>query len=228
MVIRFNDFIKKAGQITGCGTQMELAKILEVNRSAITQAKNRDAVPERWLLTLARKYSLTPDWFESGNITPYSGAPTLERARMHEPEPDYNPEVIQIPKVDAILCAGGGSFEVGGSVSEYLTLPRGLVGFGRTDQLLFMDVAGDSMEPGICNGDTVLIDQSFDKAIAGAIMAVGHEESIFIKRIGLSDDGAIVLSSDNPAYSPIYLYGDDFESFRIIGKLVWLCRDLHR
>lgn len=228
MVIRFNDFIKKAGQITGCGTQMELAKILEVNRSAITQAKNRDAVPERWLLTLARKYALAPDWFESGVITPYSAAIKLERARILQPEPDYNPDVIQVPKVSAVLCAGGGSFEVEGAIVDHIALPQVLAsGFGRTDKLVFMDVIGDSMEPGICSGDSVLIDQSVTSPTPGTVMAVGHEESIYIKRIGLSADGGIILASDNSNYSPIHLYGDDLDSFRVIGKLVWLCRDLH-
>ena len=227
MVIRFNDFMKKAGQITGCGTQMELAKILEVNRSAITQAKNRDAVPERWLLTLARKYALAPDWFESGVITPYSAARKLERARILEPEPDYNPDVIQIPKVSAVLCAGGGSFEVEGAIIDHIALPQNLASsFGRADRLVFMDVMGDSMEPGICSGDTVLIDQSATSPVPGAVMAVGHEDSIYIKRIGQSADGGIILASDNANYSPIHLYGDDLESFRVIGKLVWLFRDL--
>lgn len=228
MVIRFNEFMKKAGQITGCGTQMELAKILEVNRSAITQAKNRDAVPERWLLTLARKYALTPDWYESGVITPYSAAARMERARILDPEPDYNPEVIQIPKVSAVLCAGGGSFEVEGAVVDHIALPQSLAGsFGRADSLVFMDVIGDSMEPGICGGDTVLIDQSVTAPSPGLVMAVGHEDSIYIKRIGLSADGGVILASDNPSYGPIHLYGDDLDSFRVIGKLVWLCRDLH-
>lgn len=228
MVIRFNEFMKKAGQITGCGTQMELARILEVNRSAITQAKNRDAVPERWLLTIARKYTLAPDWFESGVTTPYSAAVRLERANFQEPEPDYNPDVIQIPKVSAVLCAGGGSFDVEGAIVDHIALPQVLArGFGQVNKLVFMDVTGDSMEPGICSGDTVLIDQSVIAPMPGTIMAVGHADNIYIKRIGVSADGGIVLASDNPNYSPIHLYGDDLDSFRVIGKLVWLCRDLH-
>lgn len=228
MIIRFNEFIPKAGQITGCNTQMELAKILEVNRSAITQAKNRDAVPERWLLTLARKYSLPPDWFETGVTTPYTALPRAEIARIYEPEPDYNPEVVNIPKVSAVLCAGGGSFEVESAVVDHIPLPLNMArSFGHSDKLVFMDVSGDSMEPYIHGGDVVLIDQSVSIPVTNTVMAVGHEDSIYIKRIQMNKDGSLSLVSDNPAYTPINLMGDDLQTFRVIGKLVWLCRDLH-
>lgn len=228
MIIHFNEFISKAGQITGCNTQMELAKILEVNRSAITQAKNRDAVPERWLLTLARKYTLPPDWFETGVTTPYTALPRAEIARIFEPEPDYNPEIINIPKVSAVLCAGGGSFEVDSAIVENIPLPLNIVrSFGHADKLVFMDVAGNSMEPYIHNGDVVLIDQAVTTPIANTVMAVGHEDGIYIKRIQINKDGSMSLVSDNPAYTPIDLFGDDLESFRVIGKLVWLYRNLH-
>lgn len=228
MIIHFNEFITKAGQITGCGTQMELAKILEVNRSAITQAKNRDAVPERWLLTLARKYTLPPDWFETGVTTPYTALPHANVARIVEPEPDYNPDVISIPKVSAVLCAGGGSFEVDGAIVDHIPLPLNIAkSFGHSENLVFMDVIGDSMEPFIHSGDVVLIDQASQTPVDGTIMAVGHEDSIYIKRVEKLRNGGISLVSDNPAYSPINLVGDDLESFRVIGKLVWLYRTLH-
>lgn len=228
MLIHFNEFISKTSQITGCNTQMELAKILEVNRSAITQAKNRDAVPERWLLTIARKYSLPPDWFESGVTRPYITLPKAERARILEPEPDYNPEIVSIPKVSAVLCAGGGSFEVDSAIVDHIPLPRNIVRFlGHTDKLVFMDISGDSMEPYIHSGDIVLIDQAVTALVPNSIMAVGYEDSIYIKRIQVHKNGSLSLISDNPAYTPINLTGDELESFRAIGKLVWLCRNLH-
>ncbi len=232
MRIHFEEFIQKAKKITGCATQMELAKILEVNRSAITQAKNRDSVPEKWLFVIAKKFALIPNWFDDNSggkkgIKQYRGA-NGQIKRIAAPEPDYNPEIIQIPKVSAVLCAGGGSFEVDTTVIDNVPLPYAMArSFGATKDLVFMDVSGDSMEPGICNGDTVLIDQSSKTAMAGAVMAVGHEETIYLKRLGLHNDGSLSLISDNPAYSPIHLFGDDLNSFRIIGKLVWLCRDLH-
>lgn len=231
MRIYFNEFMERAKKVSGCSTQMELAKLLDVNRSAITQAKNRDSVPEKWLLILARKFCLRPDWFENSDTAPRISEYTDmsgQVKRIVAPEPDYNPEIIEIPKVSAVLCAGAGSFEVDATIIDNIALPYHLArSFGSPDNLVFMDVSGDSMEPGICNGDTVLIDQSVQKASPGSIMAVGHEDTIYIKRLNLISDGGISLVSDNTAYSPINLYGDDLNSFRVIGKLVWLCRQLH-
>jgi phage repressor protein C with HTH and peptisase S24 domain len=89
-----------------------------------------------------------------------------------------------------------------------------------------MEVSGDSMEPGIRGGDSVLIDQSVLEASQASIMAVGHAEHIYIKRLVRHQDGAVTLLSDNPAHAPIHLAGDELDSFRIIGRLVWLYRRL--
>jgi phage repressor protein C with HTH and peptisase S24 domain len=55
-------------------------------------------------------------------------------------------------------------------------------------------------------------------------MAVGFEESIFIKRLE-RQPGGVVLLSDNRNYAPLKIAGDELGSLRIIGKVVWLCRD---
>ncbi|MBG3875510.1 bacteriophage CI repressor, partial [Desulfovibrio oxamicus] len=57
-------------QGTDITTQQALARVLGVNRSAITQAKNRDAIPQKWILRLSRVYALSPDWLEYGRGTP--------------------------------------------------------------------------------------------------------------------------------------------------------------
>jgi phage repressor protein C with HTH and peptisase S24 domain len=36
----------------------------------------------------------------------------------------------------------------------------------------------------------------------------------------------LVLLSDNKDYSPIYLQGGEIDSVRIIGKVIWICREL--
>jgi SOS-response transcriptional repressor LexA len=211
MRIPFTEFMNKACRITGCRTQMELAGILGINRSAVTQAKKRDAVPEKWLLVLARRFALAPDWFENGR---------------HE-KPDSDPGLVRIPKVSAVLCAGAGSLEVEAAILGHIALPFSLTrSFGSPGHLVFMDIAGDSMEPGLRSGDTVLIDQSVRTVIPGSIMAVGHEENIYVKRLEMHPNGSVTLLSDNPAYHPIRLAGDELCSFRILGKLVRLFRKL--
>ena len=223
MRIFFNEFMQKAARVTGCPTQMGLADLLEVSRSAVTQAKNRDMVPEKWLLVLARKFALPPDWFERD----YSFTSRSRGQADEDRRTETDQELIMIPKVSAILCAGGGSLETEAEVVEYIPLPlRQARIFGTPSHLIFMDVAGDSMEPGIRHGDTLLIDQSVREAAPSFIMAVGHEENIYIKRLKKDRDGGLTLVSDNPLYRPVRLAGDELDSFRVIGKAVRLFRDL--
>ena len=49
-------------------------------------------------------------------------------------------------------------------------------------------------------------------------------QSLSIKEI--EHPGKLVLRSDNKDYEPVYLNRNDMDSFRIIGKIVWISRDV--
>ena len=87
-----------------------------------------------------------------------------------------------------------------------------------------MEVFGHSMEPVIKEGDTVLIDQSQTQILAGAIYAVGVEDTILVKRLEKHPD-KLVLCSDNKDFPPIFLAVDECEKVRILGKIIWSCRE---
>jgi phage repressor protein C with HTH and peptisase S24 domain len=80
------------------------------------------------------------------------------------------------------------------------------------------------MEPVIKEGDTVLIDQSQKNILAGAIYAVGVEDTILVKRVE-KHPNKLVLCSDNKEYAPIFLEKEEADKIRIIGKVIWSCRE---
>ncbi|WMW65926.1 S24 family peptidase [Nitratidesulfovibrio liaohensis] len=251
----FDTFFARVMQSTDITTQQALARVLGVNRSAITQAKNRDAIPQKWILRLSRVYGLAPDWLEYGRGTPrpaplaqtFAAAPhgtehaavqarpvgvapgraaALRPAMPAMPLADLPPAVHMVPKVRARLSAGGGSFEVqampvGGQPFAHAWLARK----GTPSAMVLMDVVGDSMEPEIRDGDTVLVDRATEDLRYGQVYAVGLEDAVLVKRVMRTPDG-LALVSDNPAYSPIRVRGDELEQFRVIGRVVWLCREL--
>ena len=49
-------------------------------------------------------------------------------------------------------------------------------------------------------------------------------QSLSIKEI--EHPGKLVLRSDNKDYEPVYLNRNDMDSFRIIGKVGWISRDV--
>lgn len=236
MAIGFNEFFQRLRRETAIASQMDMARALGVNRSAVTQAKNRNAVPSKWVLALSRHYSLSPDWLEFGtgaarfvaNDTP-DAASLLRRAKELQSEADGEDKtsgpVLMVPKVQARLCAGAGSMELEAvPVSEHPFPVSWLSRMGTPSAMVFMDVIGDSMEPDIKDGDMVLVDQSVTALTPKTVMAVGYEDAIYIKRLEKHPQG-LALLSDNQEYAPLTIRGDELNSFRVIGKVVWLCRD---
>ncbi len=212
---QFDAFFQRLSEKAGVTTQAALAEALGVHRSAVTQAKNKGAVPQGWALKLARRFHLEPGWLETGQ-----GAARIARGRSEEC--DY----YSVPKVRARLCAGGGSFETDGQVEGYYSFRRDfLARKGRPESMALMDVVGNSMEPEIKHGDMALIDQAQTAVLAHAIYAVGVDDTVMVKRVE-KQPGALVLLSDNKEYAPIRLRGDEIGSLRIIGRVIWIGREL--
>jgi len=211
---KIDALIKRILDATGISSQTELALALEINRSGITHARKKNQIPDKWIVKLYRKFGFNPKWIETG-----TGSVFLESESSDDIEFKY------VPKVKARLCAGDGSFEVQSDISDYLSFPtRWLSNKGSSVHMVAMEVFGNSMEPEIREGDTVLIDQSQTDILAGAIYAVGVEDTILVKRIE-KHPNKLVLCSDNHDYSPIYLEKDDISVVRIIGKVIWSCRE---
>ena len=61
--------------------------------------------------------------------------------------------------------------------------------------------------------------------LAGAIYAVGIDDTVMVKRVE-KHPNKLVLLSDNKDYTPIYLQGEEIDTARIIGKVIWVCREL--
>ncbi|SHI68586.1 LexA family transcriptional regulator [Halodesulfovibrio aestuarii] len=215
-MIDFHTFFTRVQKATSISTQQDLAKALGVNRSAITQAKRRNSIPQKWILALSRSFQLSIDWLEFGVGKPDA---LLDPALLE------STTTFAVPKVFARLCAGDGSFEVEATpIEEHIFKESWLAQKGTPSAMVLMDVIGDSMEPCICQGDTVLVDQAQTTLRADIIYAVGVDDSIMVKRV-TAEHNKITLLSDNPAYSPISIQGDELLSFRVIGRVVWSARD---
>jgi phage repressor protein C with HTH and peptisase S24 domain len=211
----FQPFFERVSGALSITSLSELADILNVNRSSITQARKKDSVPANWLLELFRSHGLNPDWLEGGN-----GPQWLKQ------DGSVKGDFFPVPKVQARLCAGAGSFEVRSDVEDYYSFQtRWLQKKGIKEKMVLMDIFGNSMSPEIKDGDTVLIDQSQTDIYAGTVYAVGVEDTIMVKRIE-KHPRKLVLLSDNKEYAPIFLSVEEMERVRIIGKVLWICREL--
>lgn len=136
-------------------------------------------------------------------------------------------EIIMIPMVEARLSAGHGSFETSAaSERKYSFRSDFLRRKGNISEMVLMRVDGDSMSPEVKDGDVVLIDRSQTAARAGCMYAVGVEDVVYLKILNTLP-GRIILSSHNPEYAPFEIdtRGDLENSVRIIGRVIWSCRE---
>jgi phage repressor protein C with HTH and peptisase S24 domain len=201
----FQSFLQRIARATGIETQSELASVLDLNRSAISRAKSRDRVPEQWIARLCEIFDLDPDWLREGRTS-------LDR-------------FVEVPVVTARLGAGGGSHMVEADVQGHIAFRSSwLHQKGRPRDMVLMQVIGDSMEPGIREGDYVLIDQSKQEIHPGGVYALGLEEAIMIKQLDKRPHELVIISA-NTKYSPITLRGDELETVRIIGRVLGVWRD---
>ncbi len=137
--------------------------------------------------------------------------------------------VVMVPEVGARLAAGRGSLETSGETHNYFSFRHDWISRkGDPDKMVLMKVCGNSMEPDIRHGDTVLVDRGKTQIYGHAIYAVGINEEIYIKQVETLPGGTLVLRSRNPEYEPIHvdLHGDLADSVRVIGRIIWHCREL--
>ena len=64
--LNFDEAMARIHGATQTRTQIELAEILGIRQSSISDAKRRNSIPDGWLIALYDKYRINPDWIRAG------------------------------------------------------------------------------------------------------------------------------------------------------------------
>lgn len=133
----------------------------------------------------------------------------------------YLPEVEETPWFG--LLPGDGYCAAIAFRSEWLRK----LGLGN-DKVRAFIVRDDSMEPTIKQGDTLIIDTSFNRARDNGIYVVSFSGNILVKRVSLRRDGGIALVSDRGGdlYPTEVIPPGDATSFAVVGRVAWLGREV--
>lgn len=67
----FQDAYERILQSTGLRTQTDVAALLGIKQSSISEAKRRGHIPNPWLMTLFSKRGLNPTWVSTGEGPQY-------------------------------------------------------------------------------------------------------------------------------------------------------------
>ena len=77
-------------EAAGCRTQLELAAVLDIRQSSISDAKRRGAIPSDWLVKLLQLRGVNPDWIMDG-IGPKFLAPSDNPTDANYPYESFPP-----------------------------------------------------------------------------------------------------------------------------------------
>ena len=151
-------------------------------------------------------------------------AEDIEIPKSKEP-PDFSIFHL-VPLAEAHLSAGGGAFVLSEDMKEDYAFRRDWLRRVSTsiDNLVLMMVHGASMEPTILADDIVLVDKGQRRIYEGLIYALGHDETIVIKRLALLPRGRALIISDNRSEFPPEK--TTLNDIRVIGQVIWFGRQL--
>lgn len=142
---------------------------------------------------------------------------------------DSPDDYVTIPLCNAQGSVGGGSGVNAEQIVDFLLFKRLWL---RTElraapaDLFLITVQGESMEPTLSKGDTVLVDRRYPQDVRDGIYALRMGGTVLIKRLQCMPGGVFKVSSDNPAYQPFEVKASELqgEDFAIIGRVVWMGR----
>ena len=215
---------------TNCRTQMELAEVLGIRQSSISDAKRRNSVPGDWYMKLFEKFGLNPDWLKQGMGPMYL---RTEEGYAPQDAPAFlaeNTAVYGDDHAKHLVCtefAMPAVWEDAGDRPEFtpqgkISLPLSLVRPG----VLVFRMRGDNMAPLISQGARFGVDTRENAITSGKIYALfAPNEGLVLRRIFL--DGAqtgYLLRSEAPEF-PETVLAPEILRQRLLGRVVWTLQE---
>ena len=131
---------------------------------------------------------------------------------------------LAVPVRELQSAAGGGVMDLDETVTgDVYFRAQWLKKHGlNPDRCSVIGVTGESMEPTLVDGCSILLDHDRRQLRAGGIFVVRTGDGLVVKRAGRGRDGGWQLCSDNPDWTPVP-WSDDAD---IVGQVMWTARTL--
>ncbi|MCG9755001.1 helix-turn-helix transcriptional regulator [Shewanella insulae] len=142
---------------------------------------------------------------------------------------EFTEEFALIPGYHISASTGHGELNRGEQVKRHLAFRKKWLNFRGLlpDKLAVVFAHGDSMEPTIHSNNSLLVNTADTKLTDGSIFVLRFGDELYAKRLQKRFDGSIELISDNKEYSNQVVKADEVEGLHIIGKVVWIGKDLY-
>jgi phage repressor protein C with HTH and peptisase S24 domain len=166
---------------------------------------------------IAKAAGVNLQWLVSGE-----GRKTADEAANGEMS-----EFALIPGYNIQISAGNGLESGQEEITRKLAFRHKWLKFKglKEKDLVLVFVKGDSMEPTISDNNTLMIDTSQQALEDGHIYVIRTNDHLVVKRIQNTLEGFILIS-DNKEYEKVMITYSKAEDLQVIGKVVWLGKDL--
>jgi phage repressor protein C with HTH and peptisase S24 domain len=129
-----------------------------------------------------------------------------------------------VHRLNARLSAGHGAQNGDPAVLETMAFRRDWLAKMNVDPAaaVLVKVIGNSMQPGLHDGDLALVDTTQRPIRSGHVYAFTDiDAQTLVKRIDTLDGEGLLLRSDNPDFPPIVRLGEDANRVIVHGRVVW-------
>lgn len=217
----FDEIYKRILFAANCQTQMELAAVLEISQSSISDAKRRQSIPSDWLIKLYDKFGVNPDWLRDKKEPMYlRGIASLDAQGTNIVLEDVSRGFMT--KVYETYCDKQNGEYAFKAIDE-VVLPKTLQ---KCTSYVF-NYCGNGMEPSLPRLALVgVLGKNKEErlpVISGEIYALYvPQEGIVFRRIFQNiDDNTYSVCFDNPKLPSSTIQSENLQE-KLLGKVAWV------
>lgn len=171
-----------------------------------------------YLQSLYDEFSVDLNWLLTGEESKGQQAGSLP-----------NKDLVYAPVFDVEASAGGGAPSLSEDITDHFGFNKQWLSSKlrvSSDNIAFVTVSGDSMEPTLDDGDLILVDMSNNQVNHEGIFLLQNDDGLFAKRLKQTREGALQVISDNPEHASWMISPTQDEQSRVLGKVVWCGRTI--
>lgn len=137
---------------------------------------------------------------------------------------DINPDhdIFAIPRYTVRASAGDGEpvFEIDTKgTPNYCRGGWALENGYKRDKLFSIVARGNSMEPTIPNGASLIVHRQ-EEVVSGKVHVICRGDECYVKRLIRQLDGSVLVKSENPDYKDVEVLPDDPTPLHVVGLVV--------
>ena len=193
----------------------DLNKAANLSNGTVTGWKKRNTIPYKEIYEASRATGYSMDWILTGQ-----GIPQTDKIQVIPEADDY----CHISQYSIEASAGQGALVEAENIDQHLAFKESWLRKSGINpaNLIAIYARGDSMEPTIFSGDSLVIDKTKDTVTSdGGVYVINYDGELFVKRVQKQLDGLVAITSDNKNYRDMTIPVQDLSKLKIIGRVVW-------